>query len=370
MKKNFFRIALIALAAMLVITGCSGDNSANVSTKTVRVIGTYGKMDAPAARALSRAAETEQMGITSVDKVVVNGKDIKNDLKPVDPNAKPGNNVEFEAQVEVPSKVSFTAEAKPGFVFDEWEVLEDKKASKENPELKKMLKQIDKWLEKNNLEHSETLTDVPAEYIQYLVAEYDNGYYVTLGNKAEAKAAEESVKNDGTNAHPYTVDEFIALGYTEDELTLVISGDNAEEFNKLINHLQTLNKLEELKLKANGATLEKLPALDKLEEIALTGFTFTADIELNNAKNEYKFVDCEFQGKLTITNAKEIEIAGGKATDIVVVAAEEAEFENITLSGSIDLTQMVEGEVEIEGIAKDLVKYNAENKDLEVEFDD
>lgn len=367
MKKNFFRIMAIALAAMLVITGCSSDNNAKVSTKTVRVIGTYGKMDAPAARALSRAPE-ENMGITSVDKVVVNGKDITADLKPVDPQAKPGNNVEFEAQVEVPSKVTFKAEAKPGFVFDEWEVLESKEA-KENKELKKTLKQIDKWLEKNNLEHSETLTDVPAEYIQYLVAEYDNGYYVTLGNKAEAIAAEESVKNDGTSEHPYTVDEFIALAYSEDELTLVISGDDPAEFDKLIAHLQTIKDLEELKLRAVGATLEKLPALEKLEEIALTGFTFTADIELNNAKNEYKFVDCEFQGKLTITSAKEIEIKGGKATDIVVVAAEEAEFENITISGSIDLTKMTEGEVEIEGIAQDLVKYNSNNNNLEVEFD-
>ena len=99
--------------------------------------------------------------------------------------------------------------------------------------------------------------------------------------------------------------------------------------------------------------------------------SYYADTRLFQTIIRYNHIaDDNFQGKLTITNSKEIEIEGGKATDIVVIATEEAEFENITISGTIDLTKMAEGEVEIEGIAKDIVKYNAENKDVEVEFED
>ena len=364
MKKNFFRIALIALAAMLVITGCSGDNSANVSTKTVRVIGTYGKMDTPAARALSRAAEPEKMGITSVDKVVVNGKDITDALQPVEGQTltEGANNITFEAQVEVPSKVSFTAEAKEGYVFAEWEVLEieekeGKAVAAVDPEF---LEQIEDWLEDNNLEHSATLKDVPAEYIPYLVAEYDNGYYIDL---------------DAQDASKKTVDQFaeIAKTYEEEELTLVISGSNADAFKTLLNTLNTINELEELKLQADeGTKLESIPSFGKLKEIELVGFTFDNDvvIESANAKYELELKSCTFNGAFNLKNAKEIElknctmknveiaaageieIKGGTAENITVTATEveELELKNLAITGKLDLSAITKGEVELKNV--------------------
>ena len=367
MKKNFFRIALIALAAMLVITGCSGDNSANVSTKTVRVIGTYGKMDAPAARALSRAGEPEKMGITSVDKVVINGKDITNDLTAVGNPVEGQNNVTFEAQVEVPSKVSFTAEAKEGYVFAEWEVLEIEEKEEEKKEGKavaavdpEFLEQIEDWLEDNNLEHSATLKDVPAEYIPYLVAEYDNGYYIDL---------------DAQDASKKTVDQFaeIAKTYEEEELTLVISGSNADAFKTILDTLNTINGLEELKLQADeGTKLESIPSFGKLKEIELVGFTFDNDvvIESANAKYELELKSCTFNGAFNLKNAKEIElknctmknveiaaageieIKGGTAENITVTATEveELELKNLAITGKLDLSAITKGEVELKNV--------------------
>lgn len=358
MKKNFLKIAAIALTAMLVITGCSNDNGANVSTKTVRVIGTYGKLDTPATKALSRAAETENMGITSVDKVVVNGKDIKNDLKPVGNPKEGDNNVEFEAQVEISSKVNFTASAKPGYVFDEWKV--DKKTEKP------LRKEIKKWLDQNDREESETLTDLPSNYIPHLLAEYDNGFYITLDPEAKADA-----NNNGTRDLPYTADEFAEAmkNYKEDELTLVVSGSDAANFAKVFAALASTTKIDEIKIKADNVKLSELPKFSGLKEIAISGFTFDKAITVSDIK-ELSLENCKFTD-LTVTNVEELEIEGGEAANIIIKdAVKEVELEKINITGEINLMEMTSGEVEIEGILKDLVKYNPENKDLEVEFDD
>ena len=369
MKKNFFRIAAIALAAMLVITGCATDNGSTVSKKTVRIIGTYGELNTTT-RALSRAGESEpKMGITSVDKVVVNGTNITEDLKPVNPNnVKPGqNNVEFEAQVEVPSTVNFAAAAKPGYVFDEWKVSKDAE--------KALRKEIKKWLDKGDREESETLVDLPANYIPFLIAEYDNGYYVSLDDKTAPAA--DAPANNGTKNLPFTVTEFktAMAEYNEDELTLVITGTNTDNFQALIDTLTAKREgkeaIEEIKIKANGVTLKTLPKFTGLEEISLAGFTFTDAITVTDL-NEISFENCKFTA-LTVSNVQELEIEGGEANNITVSGdVEEAEFENIKITegGKIDLTGMTSGEVEIEGIAPEFVDYDKTNKKLEVEFDD
>ena len=109
MKRSIISILIIALVFALTLTSCAGSKPAEA--KTVRVIGT--------ATSQTRAIENK-LTIASVDKVMVNGTDIKDQLVAA-PGATDGqNNVVFSATVEVPSKTVIEASAKPGFVFDEW----------------------------------------------------------------------------------------------------------------------------------------------------------------------------------------------------------------------------------------------------------
>ena len=341
MKRSIISILIIALVFALTLTSCAGSKPAEA--KTVRVIGT--------ATSQTRAIENK-LTIASVDKVMVNGTDIKDQLVAA-PGATDGqNNVVFSATVEVPSKTVIEASAKPGFVFDEWEVLDDEDCTADSA----LLDKIEDWLEDNDLEHKEKLTNVPAEYLPYLVAEYDHGFYVTLD---EPTATSEEVK--GTKANPFTVDEFIASKYN-DELTLVVLGTNETEFARLIG---SIKNVEELKLKAEGVKLTALPSLSTLEEIVLSGFEFTADIEIDNASSEIKFENCKFTN-LTVKNASELELKGGEATTVAILAAEEVEIKNMQI-GTLDLSAMQEGEVELKNVSYTTIKNPAEGADVEIE---
>ena len=366
MKKNIGFYILASLLVMLALTSCE-QKPAALSTETVRVVGSAVRVPA-STRAV---AEGDTYVIDSVDAVIIDGKDIKDSLVPADPAALTGdkvNNVTFKAEVTIPSNVDFTAEGKKGYVFDEWEVLEVEEEEEEEEEGKRavapadpaFLEEIEDWLELEGREHSETLKNVPAAYIPYLVAEYDNGFYITLDAKAEGAAA-----GDGTKANPYTVQEFIDSKYDEDEVTLVISGTDAEAFAGLMTALEGMNGLEELKLRAEGAELKTVPALENLEEIELSGFTFTEKVVLNAAKNEYKFVNCTFNLGIEVTAAAEIEFKGGNLGDVTIIAAEEVEIENAT-AGVIDLTQMKSGEVELENVTYTELK-KSESPDVEFE---
>lgn len=347
MKKTIISI-LIALLLASVLTGCAETNP--ISTKTVRVIGT--------ATAKTERALGSNLTIGSVDKIELNGTDIKDQFVPESGATAGKNNVVFTATVEVPAKTSLEASAKLGFVFDEWDVLDDD----ETPASSALLDKIEDWLDENNRKNNEKLVDIPAEYLPYIVAEYDNGYYVTL----ESVAATEGEK--GTAGNPLTVDEFIAKAYAKDELTLVISGTDEAEFSKLIDKINKLTNLDELKLKAKGATISVVPSFIKLEEIHLTGFTFSSDVTINNSKAEIKFEDCTFK-TLTVENAEELEIKGGSADTVIIKAAEEVELEDITI-GTLDLSGMQEGEVELERVTYTKEGYKEPtNKDVSVKIE-
>lgn len=348
MKKTIISI-LIALLLASVLTGCAETNP--ISTKTVRVIGT--------ATAKTERALGSNLTIGSVDKIELNGTDIKDQFVPESGATEGQNNVVFTATVEVPAKTSLEASAKPGFVFDEWEVLDDD----ETPASSALLDKIEDWLDENNRKNNEKIVDIPAEYLPYIVAEYDNGYYITL----ESVAAPEGDK--GTAGNPLTVEEFITKAYAEDELTLVISGTNDTEFSKLIASINSLAKLEELKLKANGATISAVPSFTTLEEIHLTGFTFSNDVTINNAKAEIKFEDCIFKTILTVEAAEELEIKGGSVETVIIKAAGEVELEDITI-GTLDLSGMREGEVELERVTYTKEGYKEPtNKDVSVKIE-
>lgn len=341
MKRSIISILIIALVFALTLTSCAGSKPAE--TKTVRVIGT--------ATSQTRAIDNK-LTIASVDKVMVNGTDIKDQLVAA-PGATDGqNNVVFSATVEVPSKTVIEASAKPGFVFDEWEVLDDEDCTADPA----LLDKIEDWLEANDLEHKEKLTDVPAEYLPYLVAEYDHGFYVTLD--APTATSEEA---KGTKANPFTVDEFIASKYN-DELTLVVLGTNETKFARLIG---SIKNVEELKLKAEGVKLTALPSLSTLEEIVLSGFEFTSDIEIDSASSEIKFKNCKFTN-LTVKNADDLELTGGEATTVTILAAEEVEIKNMKI-GTLNLSAMEEGEVELKNVSYTTINKPEKGAKVEIE---
>ena len=349
MKKNIVSILMISLVLLLTLASCSPNNG-STSVRTVRVIGT-----AKSVAAATRASEQKYV-LGSVTEVKVNGVDIKDKLVPVNPSAVQDgqNNVEFKADVEVLDKTTLEASPEKGFVFDEWEVLDDENNAAVDP---KLLDRIEDWLEDNNLENKEKIDNVPSEYIPYLVAEYDRGYYVDL-------SLTESV-GDGSKANPYSVGDFKAVQHNEDELTLVLVRQDANgNFDALIKHINTLSGLEELKIKSEaGVEVAALPTLDKLEEIKLSGFTFTEAITLAgaNEESEYDFDNCIFKD-LTI-NGGEVEINGGTADNITILAGE-VEIENMDIANTLDLSQMKNGSVELENVT---CKYYKEGIGIEVE---
>ena len=349
MKRNFSLVLTLLLVAILLLASCENNSKLTSSTKTVRVIGTAVEKD--------KRSLPENITIDSVDKIIIEGKDITDDLKPVKANVKAGdNNVEFRTKVVVSGETSFEAVAKKGYIFDSWDILDldDDYVSEA------YLDKIEDWLENNNLEHSEKLENVPAEYIPYLVAEYDNGFYISL-DKTEATVGE------GTKDSSFSVVEFInqAKTYNKDELTLVISGTNEAQFNKLINELNRMNNLEEVKIKTEeGVSLSTLPTITS-EEITLSGITFSGELIIDNKDVEYEFEKCSFNS-LTIKNANEISIKGGKASVLTVYSGEEIEIEYMEI-GKLDLSNMTEGEVELKR-----VKYSEymepKSKNVEIEI--
>ena len=349
MKRNFSLVLTLLLVAILLLASCENNSKLTSSTKTVRVIGTAVEKD--------KRSLPENITIDSVDKIIIEGKDITDDLKPVKANVKAGdNNVEFRTKVVVSGETSFEAVAKKGYIFDSWDILDldDDYVSEA------YLDKIEDWLENNNLEHSEKIENVPAEYIPYLVAEYDNGFYIAL-NKTEATVGE------GTKDSPFSVDEFInqAKTYNKDELTLVISGTNEAQLNKLINELNRMNNLEEVKIKTEeGVSLSTLPTITS-EEITLSGITFSGELVIDNPNVEYEFENCSFNS-LTIKNTNEISIKGGKASVLTVHSGEELDIEYMEI-GKLDLSNMTEGEVELKRVTyKEYIE--PKNKNVEIEI--
>ena len=349
MKKSIILILTLLLVTAISLVSCENGSGLTNTTKTVRVIGT--------AVEKNKRSVSDDITIDSVDRIIVEGNDITDDLKPINPNVKPGdNNVEFRTKVVVSGETSFEAVAKKGYIFDSWDILDldDDYVSEA------YLDKIEDWLENNNLEHSEKIENVPAEYIPYLVAEYDNGFYIAL-NKTEATVGE------GTKDSPFSVDEFInqAKTYNKDELTLVISGTNEAQLNKLINELNRMNNLEEVKIKTEeGVSLSTLPTITS-EEITLSGITFSGELVIDNKDVEYEFEKCSFNS-LTIKNANEISIKDGKASVLTVYSGEEIEIEYMEI-GKLDLSNMTEGEVELKR-----VKYSEymepKSKNVEIEI--
>ena len=339
MKKNFFRIMAIALAAMLVITGCAQDNPNTVSTKTITVKGS-----AIVKSAGTRAVEAGNTAEFASGKFVVNGENVAGKLTPtvegqklVDaaPVGTKVNNVEFEVTVEASKTTKLEAAPEFGYIFDEWDIKKDCPADLED--------EIEDYLESKNLEKNPVI-EIPTEYVEWLAPEYDNGYYVTF------VAKEEGDKITRTLEELEAILTNTEKKFEEDELTLIIKGDATEENIKALNAvIEKAACIEELKIISNGTELTTEVMDVTFEEIEYKGFKFTKDLTINfKAKAavpadddeedapeyEVEFKNCSFQN-VTVNVEKDI------------VAEEiEIEFKNCTMK---NLTLNNESAIEVEG---------------------
>ena len=363
MKKNFFRIALIALAAMLVITGCSADGTPTVTTRTITVKGSANVVATPATastKALSRAAGSNQ-GEFASGEFKINNVNKADELKPTAASqelidaAKPGdklNNIEFEIEVEAGKTTTLEAAPEVGYIFDEWEVKKDCPADIEDI--------IEDYLEKNGLEKSPRI-QIPTEYVEWLAPEYDNGYYVIFGEKAEGETA-------------LTLEELSAMlaDYKEDELTIVIKGDATEDnINALNDAIATVKTIEELKIVSNGTVLTTTEMDVTFEEIEYKGFTFSNDLTINfknpvapvsdeedEAEYEVEFKNCAFQN---VT----VEIAAGINAKEIEVEFDNCSMKKLTLNNKSTVT----AEGELDGKSSTYDSYET-NGNWKFEIDD
>lgn len=221
MKTN--RGILLAFLAIILIglTACSGSGGDPVTAK-VFVNGT----------AMSANTKTVSSGISFASaNIIVGGDDITGQLEPVgtvdlatgeadqNSNVQSGNNnVEFGADVPVTgTTVIYEVQPRPGFVFDEWEIMRWKLVNDHRDNWRSMIVEIKEAIAGD----SQTITIRP-ELIQYIRPEFDRGAYVAFGTASGG---------DGSAAKPLsTMEEVIDFinkesVFDDDELTMKIRGD-------------------------------------------------------------------------------------------------------------------------------------------------
>ena len=120
-NRNVFLLAFVAFVLSLILTSCAG--AEHETTAEVRVVGTRASSNVASVQSTAARSSSDQFESA---RIVVDGKDITNDLKPEnDPDyqANSPNDTLFGADVPVlGNTVSYSVEPRPGFVFDEWEL--------------------------------------------------------------------------------------------------------------------------------------------------------------------------------------------------------------------------------------------------------
>ena len=223
MKTN--RGILLAFLAIILIglTACSGSGGDPVTAK-VFVNGT----------AMSANTKTVSSGISFASaNIIVGGEDITGQLEPVgtvDPatgeadqnsNVQSGNNnVEFDADVPVTgTTVIYEVQPRPGFVFDEWEIMRWRLP---NSDRRNLIAEI-----KEAIAGDKQTIQIRPELIQYIRPEFDRGAYVDF-------EAEEG--GDGSSGKPFNSINTAITGiekekYDDNEFTLKIRGAHPQEFD-------------------------------------------------------------------------------------------------------------------------------------------
>ncbi len=317
-------LAFLAFVLIIALTSCS-DANGGASNAEVRVVGTA---EASEARALSGSAKFAS------GNVYLNSEDITSRLKPADASVMSGNDVEFEADVTVPSQiVTYSVSPKRGFVFDEWEITRSSfRELRNNPEWRNILKEIQEAISKDGQEIA-----INAEYIRYIRPTFERGVYYLHGHK----------NGDGTADNPYgsieEVKEFIqsyGRDYDDDELTIKMRGGNADSFD--ISGLSFFgNDVDEIELKIIGGYDSSWNLSE--EKTVFSGITFPSfgaveeiELELRNIMIEsFDYSEIAEDLEIDFKNCAVGTLKGASGKVLNAIAVENAEGSSITFVNSV-----------------------------------
>lgn len=351
-NRNVFLLAFVAFVLSLILTSCSG-GADHETTAEVRVVGTRASSNVASVQSTAARSSSDQFESAMI---VVDGKDITNDLKPEkDPDyqADSPNDTLFGADVPVlGNTVSYSVEPRPGFVFDEWEL--DSKARRRiridhGQNWMNVMREIMMAIAGD----PETI-EINPDYIRYIRPTFDRGAYFD----ASHKTVHDENTHIGTKSNPISsindlmsfIKKYSNGRFDDDELTIKFTAssniDNSLDLSQLRNHgYWDDDELEiELKLiggydpdswRVTGRTSInglKLPSLsyrnDELEiEIEFRNIAFT---ELDYSEllgssgdgddREFEFRNCSV---VTLSNARFVNglivktSTGGKNTTFV-----------------------------------------------------
>ena len=286
-NRNVFLLAFVAFVLSLILTSCAG--AEHETTAEVRVVGS--RASGSVASVQSTAARSSSDQFESA-RIVVDGKDITNDLKPEnDPDYKADspNDTLFGANVPVlGNTVSYSVEPRPGFVFDEWELSRDARSRirEYGQNWMNVMREI-MWAIAGD---PETIEINPA-YIKYIRPTFDRGAYFD----ASPSTVSDENADIGTKANPISdIDELISFinkyssgRFDNDELTIKFTSSSVGSLDFSQIHSGTEHRYwddeREIELKLIGGYDSKwdysgdrtpvagitLPDLNKFEEIEI-----------------------------------------------------------------------------------------------------
>lgn len=296
-NRKVFLLAFLAIVLVLTSTSCS-DSGRGTKTAEVRVIGTAGNN--------TRAVRATTFGS---GEVYVDGNNITDQLKPVPATdeeqqgiTSPNDQI-FEADVPVSGEtVSYRVDPRPGFVFDEWKIVNRKAIMAEYHDTWwDVLKEI--WVATRG--DNETITIKP-EYIKFIRPSFDRGIYVKSNESISEKLAEYFSQTKGK----YDDDELtiklatgdfdfnlsgLSRGYGDDEIELelkIIGGYNDSSWNIIGDDKTTITNIG----------IPKLPYVEEFElELEFRNINFDEfDYSLFGKDDDFEidFRNCSV-GKLT-----------------------------------------------------------------------
>ena len=221
-NRNVFLLAFVAFVLSLILTSCSGEAD-HETTAEVRVVGSRASSSVASVQSTAARSSSDQFESA---RIVVDGKDITNDLKPVtdDPDYKADspNDTLFGANVPVlGNTVSYSVEPRPGFVFDEWELSRDARSRirEYGQNWMNIMREI-MWAIAGDPETIE----INPDYIKYIRPTFDRGAYFD----ASHNTVHDENTHIGTKSNPISdIDDLISFinkyssdRFDDDELTI------------------------------------------------------------------------------------------------------------------------------------------------------
>ena len=283
-NRNVFLLAFVAFVLSLILTSCAG--AEHETTAEVRVVGSRASSSVASVQSTAARSSSDQFESA---RIVVDGKDITNDLKPVnDPDYKADspNDTLFGANVPVlGNTVSYSVEPRPGFVFDEWELSRD--ARSRIREYGQNWMNIMREIMRAIAGDPETI-EINPDYIKYIRPTFDRGAYFDAEYDTDPDLPIGTKANPISNTEDFAsfISKYSDGRFDDDELTIKFTASshiNSLDLSQLRNHGYWDDDEIEIELKLIGGYDSKwnysgdrtpvagitLPDLNKFEEIEI-----------------------------------------------------------------------------------------------------